>query len=197
MAALDRKLRQEVQVELRELQRSLGITTVLVTHDQEEALSLSDRIVVLDDGRVQQVATPDEAYLHPSNRFVADFLGTANFFEGTLRRNGITCKIELDNGDAVECAESDLPEGSQACAMLRPERLRLTAGDTEHGLHARVRGAIYLGQLIRYHLELHSGQKVIATSADRVIKHGPGSEIKLTWDPSDVWIIPAEDAGGG
>jgi ABC-type Fe3+/spermidine/putrescine transport system ATPase subunit len=87
LGALDRKLREQLQVELRQLQRSLGITTVLVTHDQEEALSLSDRIVVLDEGRVQQVATPEDAYLKPSNRFVADFLGTANLFEGVVQRD--------------------------------------------------------------------------------------------------------------
>ena len=88
LGALDRKLREQLQVELRQLQRSLGITTILVTHDQEEALSLSDRIVVLDDGRVQQIGTPEDAYLKPRNRFVADFLGAANLFEGVLLRDG-------------------------------------------------------------------------------------------------------------
>ena len=83
LAALDRKLREDVRVELLHLQRSLGITTILVTHDQEEALSLSDRVVVLDAGRVQQVGRPDDAYLRPESRFVAEFLGTANLLEGT------------------------------------------------------------------------------------------------------------------
>ena len=79
LGALDRKLREELQVELKQLQRTLGVTTLLVTHDQEEALSLSDRIMVLDKGRTQQVAAPTEAYLKPANRFVAEFLGIANF----------------------------------------------------------------------------------------------------------------------
>src|SRR5262249_56960762 len=89
LAALDRKLREEVRLELRELQRTLGVTTLLVAHDQDEALSLSDRVVVLDRGRVQQVGRPGDIYLRPASRFVANFLGTANFFEGTLRRNEI------------------------------------------------------------------------------------------------------------
>src|SRR6185369_15311279 len=90
LGALDRKLREQLQVELKQLQRTLGITTILVTHDQEEALSLSDRIVVLNEGRVQQIASPQDAYLRPANRFVADFLGIANFIalpggEGIVR----------------------------------------------------------------------------------------------------------------
>ncbi len=105
LGALDRKLREQLQVELRQLQRSLGITTILVTHDQEEALSLSDRIVVLDQGRVQQIATPEEAYLRPANRFVADFLGTANLFEGVLQRNGGGWCLRLDDGAALACGE--------------------------------------------------------------------------------------------
>ena len=85
LAALDRKLREEVRAELRRLQRAVGVTTVLVTHDQDEALSVSDSIVVLNDGEVEQTGSPHETYLHPANRFVADFLGTAELFEGELR----------------------------------------------------------------------------------------------------------------
>ncbi|MCC6719596.1 MAG: ABC transporter ATP-binding protein [Acetobacteraceae bacterium] len=99
LGALDRKLREELQVELKQLQRRLGVTTILVTHDQEEALSLSDRVMVLDGGQVQQIAAPQEAYLRPANRFVADFLGIANFIA--------------------------LPDGREA--VVRPERIRLEA----------------------------------------------------------------------
>jgi putative spermidine/putrescine transport system ATP-binding protein len=99
LGALDRKLREELQVELKQLQRRLGVTTILVTHDQEEALSLSDRVMVLDLGQVQQIAAPQEAYLRPANRFVADFLGIANFVP--------------------------LPDGREG--VIRPERIRLTA----------------------------------------------------------------------
>ena len=89
LGALDRKLREELQVELKQLQRRLGVTTILVTHDQEEALSLSDRVMVLDRGQVQQIAAPQEAYLRPANRFVADFLGIANFVQLADGREGV------------------------------------------------------------------------------------------------------------
>ncbi|HLT02244.1 MAG TPA: ABC transporter ATP-binding protein, partial [Geminicoccaceae bacterium] len=125
LGALDRKLREQLQVELRQLQRSLGITTILVTHDQEEALSLSDRIVVLDEGRVQQIGTPEDAYLRPRNRFVADFLGTANLFEGVLVQGEHGWGIRLSDGEAIPCAEPALPAGREVSAIVRPERVVL------------------------------------------------------------------------
>ncbi|HET6518712.1 MAG TPA: ABC transporter ATP-binding protein [Geminicoccaceae bacterium] len=196
LGALDRKLREEVQVELRQLQRSLGITTVLVTHDQEEALSLSDRILVLDQGRVQQVATPEEAYLRPSNRFVADFLGMANFFEGVLRRSdgeGAGWRIEMPDGAAVPCGRADgVAPGTAISAIVRPERIAVEAGDgaRDGGLPATVNDVIYLGQSVRYHLATRDGRPIVATSADRGARIGAGTPVRLTWRPEDVWIIP-------
>ncbi len=189
LGALDRKLREEVQVELRQLQRSLGITTILVTHDQEEALSLSDRILVLDEGRVQQVGTPEEVYLRPSNRFVADFLGTANFFDGVLERNGESFHIRLEQGEKVACADPGMTAGSEVSAIVRPERITL-APDAEDGLPARVSDVIYLGQSVRYHLETHHGQEIITASTDRGIRFAPGEPVRLTWQRDDVWVIP-------
>ena len=116
LGALDRKLREELQVELKQLQRTLGVTTILVTHDQEEALSLSDRIMVLDKGRTQQVAAPAEAYLRPANRFVAEFLGIANF-------------VGLDGGGT---------------GLVRPERVRLApAGERRPSRRASSRRSIW------------------------------------------------------
>ena len=191
LGALDRKLREEVQVELRRLQRSLGITTVLVTHDQEEALSLSDRIVVLDHGRVQQFAAPREAYLRPSNGFVADFLGTANFFEGVVAPDGGA--ILLGSSERIPCrgAEGRAP-GSRATAIIRPERLRVgPAGDSPDGLPARVGELVYLGQSVRYHLETGAGA-LVAAAVDQHGRFGVGDAVSLSWDPGDVWIIPEE-----
>jgi putative spermidine/putrescine transport system ATP-binding protein len=189
LGALDRKLREEVQVELRQLQRSLGITTVLVTHDQEEALSLSDRILVLDEGRVQQIGTPEEVYLRPRNRFVADFLGTANFFDGTLERNGEGFHIRLEHGDVVACADPGIAAGSEVSAIVRPERITL-ASDGADGLPVRVSDVIYLGQSVRYHLETRQGHEIVAASTDRGIRFAPGESVRLTWPRDDVWVIP-------
>ena len=159
LGALDRKLREELQVELKQLQRTLGVTTLLVTHDQEEALSLSDRIMVLDKGRTQQVAAPTEAYLRPANRFVAEFLGIANFV--------------------------DLPDGRQG--VVRPERVRLSAG--EQGKAARVVEAIYLGQMVRYHLALDDNRSLVAAVPFLGVAHAPGERISVSWESADVWPV--------
>ena len=190
LGALDRKLREEVQVELRQLQRSLGITTVLVTHDQEEALSLSDRILVLDQGRVQQIGTPEEVYLRPRNRFVADFLGTANFFDGILERNGESAQIRLEHGDVVVCADPGVSTGSAVSAIVRPERILVASDGATDGLPARVSDVIYLGQSVRYHLETRQGHEIVAASTDRGIRFAPGEPVRLTWPRDDVWVIP-------
>jgi spermidine/putrescine ABC transporter ATP-binding subunit len=190
LAALDRKLREEVQVELRQLQHALQITTVLVTHDQEEALSLSDRIVVLADGRVQQIGAPEEVYFQPRNRFVAEFLGTANFFTGTARRNGSAWQLELPGGAAVPCPppSASLP-AAPLSLMVRPERIALR-GAGHGGLAATVKDVIFLGKSLRYHLQTSAGTDIIATSsAEPQARHAPGAAVALHWQPEDAFFV--------
>jgi putative spermidine/putrescine transport system ATP-binding protein len=163
LGALDRKLREELQVELKQLQRTLGVTTILVTHDQEEALSLSDRIMVLNHGKTQQVAAPAEAYLRPANRFVAEFLGIANFV--------------------------GLPDGRQG--LVRPERVRLASSAGE-GRKARVVEAIYLGQMVRYHLALENGAAgapLVAAAPFVGRAFVAGEQVVVSWDSADVWPV--------
>ena len=159
LGALDRKLREELQVELKQLQRTLGVTTILVTHDQEEALSLSDRIMVLNHGKTQQVAAPAEAYLKPANRFVAEFLGIANFVP--------------------------LPDGRQG--VVRPERVKLSANGA--GKPARVMEAIYLGQMVRYHLAVEGAPSMVAALPFVGPAHSPGAQVSVSWDSADVWPV--------
>jgi putative spermidine/putrescine transport system ATP-binding protein len=161
LGALDRKLREELQVELKQLQRTLGVTTLLVTHDQEEALSLSDRIMVLDHGKTQQVAAPAEAYLKPANRFVAEFLGIANF-------------VGLDGGRT---------------GVVRPERLRLEAHGVNGGKPARVVEAIYLGQMVRYHLALEGSIAMVAALPFVGRAWQPGESVSVSWDVADIWPV--------
>jgi putative spermidine/putrescine transport system ATP-binding protein len=187
LAALDRKLREEVRVELRRLQRALGITTVLVTHDQEEALSLSDRMFVLEGGRVRQSGPPDALYLRPMSRFVADFLGLANFVEGRVENDAGRPAIRTADGALVACAPTAAPPGSAVTAILRPERVRLDDGD---GLPAGVTEVIYLGQQVRYHLALEGGRVLIAVAPDRTARHELGASVRAAWHAHDVWIIP-------
>ena len=163
LGALDRKLREELQVELKQLQRTLGVTTLLVTHDQEEALSLSDRIMVLDKGRTQQVAAPTEAYLRPANRFVAEFLGIANF-------------VSLANGGQ---------------GLVRPERVRLSANGSANGVGkpAKIVEAIYLGQMVRYHLALEGAQSIVAAVPFLGTAHVPGEQVTVSWESADLWPV--------
>jgi putative spermidine/putrescine transport system ATP-binding protein len=162
LGALDRKLREELQVELKQLQRTLGVTTLLVTHDQEEALSLSDRIMVLNHGKTQQVAAPAEAYLKPANRFVAEFLGIANF-------------IGLDGGRT---------------ALVRPERVRLEGAGVNGGRPAKVIEAIYLGQMVRYHLQLDEGAAPMVAAMPFVGRaYEAGEKVSVSWDAADLWPV--------
>ncbi|TWT02811.1 ABC transporter ATP-binding protein [Reyranella sp. CPCC 100927] len=170
LGALDRKLREELQVELKELQRSLRITTILVTHDQEEALSLSDRILVIDKGAAQQIAPPQEAYLRPANRFVAEFLGIPNFIPTDGGREGI----------------------------VRPERLEVAPSDQHRSgnpsRQGRVREAVYLGQTVRLHVTLDEGREVIAAvpSSQPAAALRAGDAATVSWKPQDVWpLTPA------
>ncbi len=162
LGALDRKLREELQVELKQLQRTLGVTTLLVTHDQEEALSLSDRIMVLNHGKTQQVAAPTEAYLKPANRFVAEFLGIANFI--------------------------GLPGGGTG--LVRPERVKLEAAGVNGGRPAKVIEAIYLGQMVRYHLELEGGAAPMVAAQPFVGRaYAAGEKVSVSWDATDLWPV--------
>lgn len=196
MGALDRQLREEVQVELRRLQRSLGTTTILVTHDQEEALSLSDRVLVLAQGQVQQVGTPREIYMRPQSAFVAGFLGTANFLEGTLRASAGGCVLVMADGETLPVAHAPFADSRVVTAVVRPERARLLPGsDGTPGLRGRVLDAIYLGQTVRYHVQTKLNQPFVVMTTDKETRFSAGDEVTLAWAGSDVWVLPtAADA---
>jgi ABC-type Fe3+/spermidine/putrescine transport system ATPase subunit len=168
------------------------VTTLLVTHDQDEALSLSDWIVVLDRGRVQQTGPPDEAYRRPANRFVADFLGAANLFEGELRQRGDAFEVTLAGGQAIPVARPPEAVGRRVCVLLRPERIALAPnGD---GLPAIVVESAYHGQMVRYHLRLAGGREVVAMATDAVPRFAPASPVRLSWRPEDVWVMAEPEA---
>jgi ABC-type sugar transport system ATPase subunit len=162
LSNLDAKLRVQMRAEIHQLQRRLGVTTLLVTHDQEEALSLSDRIMVLNHGKTQQVAAPAEAYLKPANRFVAEFLGIANF-------------VGLDGGRT---------------GLVRPERVRLEPPGVNGGRPARVIEAIYLGQMVRYHLALDGeGAPMVAAMPFVGRAWQAGEPVAVSWDAADIWPV--------
>jgi spermidine/putrescine transport system ATP-binding protein len=162
LAALDRKLRRDMQIELQTLQRDVGITFVLVTHDQEEALSMSDRICVMRDGRIVQSGTPRELYDRPVNRYVADFVGKSNFIPGRVAAiNGRVVRIESNGGQVFSChpqgREGTIAIGGQASVAVRPELIVIGPADantdvlgTDIAIAGRVKNRIFLGEHTEY-----------------------------------------------
>jgi len=201
MGALDRGLRTELQAELRDLQRRLGVTTVLVTHDQEEALSLSDRVAVLALGQLQQIATPEEIYRRPRNAFVAGLLGAANILEGRMETGADGRRgLRAPTGELLRVdAPFEAQEGSRLQCLIRPEGLRVALRDDSEGaLRAVVSDAVFLGQAARYHLTTEAGRSLVASSAPA----GPsllrrGDAVMVSWDEADIWVFPESDGAPG
>jgi ABC-type Fe3+/spermidine/putrescine transport system ATPase subunit/spermidine/putrescine-binding protein len=197
MAALDRKLREEVQVELRHVQRTLGTTTLLVTHDQEEALSLSDRVLVMEGGRLQQLGTPQELYLRPQNAFVAGFLGAANLLDGAVRYESGRCVLLLENGAAMPLRTGAWAQDESLRVIVRPERARLLPrGKDRNGLPGRILDVIYLGQMVRYRVDIGLERAFVAAMADGTGVFNAGDEVLITWAEQDVWPLPKAPGKG-
>ena len=163
LGALDLKLRKEMQLELKTLQREVGITFIYVTHDQEEALTMSDRIAVMSKGHALQIGKPDEIYERPANKFVADFIGETNFLDGVVKgQNGAIVEIEL-SGTGLVCVQSSrtFTKGQQVSVAVRPEKLRLNSEIKDgNNLKGRVEDVIYIGTDTHYGVRFAGGQKV-------------------------------------
>ncbi|NLS18036.1 ABC transporter ATP-binding protein [Rhizobium sp. P40RR-XXII] len=196
LGALDKKLREETQFELMDLQQSLGLTFVVVTHDQEEAMTMADRIAVMSHGKVVQVATPAEIYEAPNCRFVADFIGDVNILDGnvTSAQSGIV-EISVDSGFAVRTATGDTPStGSRASLAIRPEKLRVSprppANASLNAAEGEIWDIAYLGDMTVFHVKLKSGQVVKASSLNAV----RAVEEPFAYD-QNVWVSFDENAG--
>jgi len=161
LAALDRKLRREMQIELQNLQRNVGITFVLVTHDQEEALSMSDRVCIMREGAIVQVGSPRELYDNPLNRYVADFVGKSNFFDGVVETTGNgRQRVKLDNGHSLDvevpATAEPMANGHPVTLNVRPEQIVLARAasrlpdDAAIVIEAEVRNRIFLGEHTEY-----------------------------------------------
>ena len=172
LSALDLKLRQAMREELKQLQKETGITFVFVTHDQEEALAMSDRIAVMSDGEVQQIGGPTDIYEHPVNRFVADFIGDTNFLDGeivSLSDDLVTCKIGAQSMFEAENSGGH-KIGDQVTLFLRPEKIRLSTPDDATGSSTRpgkVANIIYLGNQATYTVDMGDGIELTAQARPR------------------------------
>ncbi len=191
LSALDRRLRQTMQVELRRIQRDSGLTTIFVTHDQEEALTLSDRIAILDRGRIVQEGEPADVYERPATLFAASFLGDANLFAGPVRDGGV------DTPQGLFRAAGPLPPaGTAVTVAVRPEKiLLLAAGSPPEGFNAMtavLRGTVYAGATSTYLLTAPDGAEVKAFCQSRDAPEArPGASLVLAWSPAHT--IPLKD----
>ena len=186
LGALDRMLREEMQLELRSLQQRLGITAVFVTHDQEEALTLSDLVAVMRNGVIEQVGAPREIYDRPRNEFVAGFLGASNFVDGTIvAREGGTAIVETAAGRAPLLG--DVAVGERVRIAIRPERLRI--GRDGSGLPARVRDIVYRGPVTHFYLDSASGPLISYQQNAGTTDWAVGDEVRCAWDAGSAVVL--------
>ena len=180
--ALDRKLRETMQLEVRRLQRRLGLTTVFITHDQEEALVLSDRIAVMNKGTIQQVATTTEIYERPANDFVADFVGESNIFHGTMSAPGT---VAFDGGRTLQ-VRSEKPAGAKVGVLMRPERFAPSGANVFTG---EVVESVYLGTSFKLRLACEGGLELLVRQPARGPMPAAGARVTVGIDPESIHVF--------
>jgi putative spermidine/putrescine transport system ATP-binding protein len=198
LGALDKQLRETLQFEITKLAHDLGITTVYVTHDQTEALTMSDRVAVFDDGRIQQLAPPDKLYEEPQNSFVAQFIGENNTLEGVIKEisNGVAL-VQLDGGDLIDAKPINVSKpGERTRVSIRPERVEMNPDRLSadaHTLKAEVLEFIYMGDIFRTRLRVAGiDDFVIKTrNAPDQVRLTPGSQIEIGWMAEDCRALDA------
>ena len=196
LGALDKKLRQETQFELMDIQEKTGTTFVIVTHDQEEAMTVASRIAVMDEGRVVQVATPDRLYEYPNSVYVADFIGDVNIIKGNAQSKGGTqTEIHWAEGEApiIGTPPSPVAEGAICHFAIRPEKVSITAKKPDaaaNAIQGKVHDIAYLGNISTYHVELSNGSIIKAQTAN----NRRLSRRSFTWE-DPVWLSWTDTAG--
>lgn len=196
LAALDKKLRDETQYELMHLQSELQTTFIIVTHDQEEAMTLADRIAIMDQGEIVQVGTPGDIYENPKNRQVAEFVGEVNILQGrVIEMKGSKFSVESKNAGALQIEDdAEVKKGDEIFIAIRPEKIALSLDQPLQSSHNAVQGQVwdigYLGDVSVYHVRLSDGTAMTATSANRT----RSVERQITWGDR-VWLSWSEKAG--
>jgi putative spermidine/putrescine transport system ATP-binding protein len=189
LGALDLKLRQEMQIELKAIQQEVGITFVYVTHDQEEALTMSDRIAVMHAGKVEQVGTPEELYERPASRFVADFIGTTNLLHGVIEPDG---SVRFTSGESARVAHDGIGPGADVEISVRPESISLVPAAADGAIRGEIEQAAYLGASVSYQVRTAGGLSLSVLAPKTGIRLPVGSEVAVAWSPSDALVL-----GGG
>jgi spermidine/putrescine transport system ATP-binding protein len=207
LGALDLKLRKGLQLELKRIQREVGITFVYVTHDQEEALTMSDRIAVMNHGRVEQVSAPVEVYERPTTTFVAGFIGVSNLMPATVVESGV---VQLDSGPRIDARTDGFDPGERCHAVVRPEKLTIEtlgtngAGDGRPRVEGVVESSVYLGTTTQLVVDLGEDVKMTVlcpntSEAERQSLPGGGARVSLDWQPEHMHLVresPAASING-
>jgi putative spermidine/putrescine transport system ATP-binding protein len=194
LGALDKRLREQLQVEMSRIHRSLGLTFIFVTHDQEEALSLSDRIAVFNEGRIEQVGTATELYERPASLFVAGFLGDSTVMTGNVVAEGVISEL----GMLRVQANPDVAVGSRGAVVVRPERLAISMDSVSadrNAVPAQVTDLVYLGSSRKLVLRLANGDPaIVRETAGQVSAAMPGDQVTLSWSIDDGVLVRATDS---
>ncbi|MET1132227.1 MAG: ABC transporter ATP-binding protein [Aeromicrobium sp.] len=194
LGALDLKLRRQMQVELKRIQREVGITFVYVTHDQEEALSMSDRIAVMSRGRIEQVDTPDALYARPASAFVAGFIGSSNLLQ--VRRVGQGAQTAAGAVVPLPANAPGLPDGSAFTLLLRPEHLLLDPVGDVATMRGTITDTVFLGSMTQYRVHCAEGLELMVsvpnTSSHHAHVRRPGTQVSVGWQADDAVVLPAD-----
>jgi spermidine/putrescine transport system ATP-binding protein len=194
LGALDLKLRKALQVELKRIQQEVGITFVYVTHDQEEALTMSDRIAVMNRGRVEQLGSPEELYDRPTTRFVADFIGTTNLLHGTVEalEDGFAL-VRLDSGDRCRIGRDGRASGQEVDISVRPEAIAILADHGSAGangaLSATIQQSAYLGSAVQYIVRTTGGVALTVLTAKNAERLTAEQAVVLDWPPDEALVL--------
>ncbi len=202
LSALDKKLREEIQGEIRSIHRETGVTILYVTHDQEEALRLSDRVALFNHGQIEQIGTGEELYNAPATRFVAGFIGNSNFIDGEAMeaRDG-AATVRLPDGTLLAgiAAHPAAPGGRSSTLMVRPERLQVCAAGSSPApygnasIPAVVADRVFLGDNVQLQVVTRWGQALSVRTAAGLAATAPGDEVAVCFDPSDAHLFPASE----
>tara|TARA_Y100000590_G_scaffold381136_1_gene450056 strand:- start:944 stop:2035 length:1092 start_codon:yes stop_codon:yes gene_type:complete len=191
LGALDKNLREQMQYEIKHIHERINITVVYVTHDQSEALTMSNRIAVFDDGVVQQLSTPDILYEKPENAFVAQFIGENNRFNGVINKiEGSICHVDLDNGEKLQALKVNVEnQGQKTQLSVRPERVVINAKDStfQNNFKGQVRELIYLGDHIRVRLNVCGNEEfIVKVSNEGSVNFSKNDTINVSWLAEDI-----------
>jgi putative spermidine/putrescine transport system ATP-binding protein len=201
--ALDKKLRENMQLEMRQLQQRLGITTIMVTHDQDEALTLSDRVAVMNNGRIEQIGTPQDVYERPATAFVAGFIGTSNFFQGVVSKADAAGFLLTSDDGLTLAVDGPAPAQNRVTIALRPEAIRVVPAQAAQTGPNHVRlivdQVVYHGLSTHYHMRRPNGEMLQAVRQNNngeapALEIRPGSEVEALWDASRNRPVLADPA---